>query len=214
MMFTGIIESVGTVSGIALSGGAARLSIEAPIGFWEDVKIGDSIAIDGVCLTAKEMGGAKCAFDVSRETLERSIVGKYKQNAKVNLEKALRLSDRLGGHIVQGHVDAIGGFAGKKTIGENVEMDFDVPKEITRYMVEKGSISINGISLTIARITGGRITIALIPHTLAITNLSALAVSAPVNIECDIIAKYTERLLLPSGGTGVTAGYLKEKGFI
>jgi riboflavin synthase len=213
-MFTGIIQAVGTVADISFSGKAARLFVETPAAFGEDVNIGDSIAVDGVCLTVKEMGDARFAFDVSRESLDCTIIGKYKPKTRVNLEKALRLSDRLGGHIVQGHVDAMGSFAGKKTIGENVEMDFEIPKEIRRYIVEKGSICIDGISLTIARITGNRITVALIPHTLVVTNLSGLAVNAPINIECDIIAKYTENLLLYGKETGITTEYLKDKGFL
>ena len=195
-MFTGIIQAVGSVARMAVSGSSADLTIRAE-GFWGDVKVGDSVAVDGVCLTAKRTSGAECSFDVSKETLDRSIIGRYKKGAKVNLEKALRPSDRLGGHIVQGHVDGVGRYAGKRTVGENVEMDFTLPAGLARYAVEKGSVAVNGVSLTIAKIRGGRITTALIPHTLKATNLSALSANSPVNLECDIMAKYAEKLLAP-----------------
>lgn len=210
-MFTGIIQSVGEMSALVAAGSSAELSIKSA-GFWDDVKLGDSVAVDGVCLTAKKIAGASCMFDVSKETLDRSIVGGYRKGAKVNLEKALRPMDRLGGHIVQGHVDGKGRYLGKKKAGEYMEMEFDLPAGISKYAVEKGSIAINGISLTIAKIRVNRIEVALIPHTLKATNLSGLSVGAPVNLECDIIAKYAEKLLSPSGGVpGAT--FLKGKGF-
>ncbi|MBI3793569.1 MAG: riboflavin synthase [Nitrospinae bacterium] len=196
-MFTGIIQSMGTVARLTAGASSAVLEIKAPPAFWADVNLGDSIAVDGVCLTAKHIAGGACSFDVSRETLDRSIVGKYKTGSKTNLEKALRATDRLGGHIVQGHVDGVGRFAAKKKAGEYMEMDFEIQKPLLRYMVEKGSVSINGISLTVAKITRGKIRIALIPHTLKETNLSLLFPSSPVNIECDIMAKYAEKLLQP-----------------
>ncbi|MBI5179615.1 MAG: riboflavin synthase [Nitrospinae bacterium] len=214
-MFTGIIQATGTVGSIAFSGGAAKLGISAPAGFWEGVNLGDSIATDGVCLTAKEFKGPTTYFDVSQETIDRSIINTYKPNMQVNLEKALAVGDRLGGHFVQGHVDGVGRFEGKRPLGEYVEMDFTIPKELGKYAVEKGSIAINGISLTVAKIHENRITIALIPHTMTVTNLSALTASSPVNIECDIIAKYTEKLLFAGKAqSGIDSDFLKEKGFL
>ena len=213
-MFTGIVQATGTVGAFSLAGKAARLVIDAP-GFWADAAIGDSIAIDGVCLTAREFSGGGAVFDVSKESLDRTIIGGYKPNAAVNLEKALRLSDRLGGHIMQGHVDGLGAFTGKKSIGDNVELDFEIPESIDKYTVEKGSIAINGVSLTVARIAGRRITIAVIPHTLAITNLHALAPGAAVNMECDIMAKYAEKLLLAGRPQSrINETFLKDNGFI
>jgi riboflavin synthase len=200
-MFTGIIQAVGKVARISAAGSSADLTIRAE-GFWDDVKIGDSVAIDGVCLTATRTSGADCAFDVSKETLDRSIIGRYKKGAGVNLEKALRPSDRLGGHIVQGHVDGVGRCAGKRRTGEYVEIDFALPAGLARYAVEKGSVAVNGVSLTIARIKGARMTTALIPHTLNATNLSSLAANSRVNLECDIMAKYAEKLLAPRMGGG------------
>jgi len=213
-MFTGIIQTTGTVASIAHSGGAAKLTIAAP-GFWEGVNIGDSIAVDGVCLTAKEFNGPQCQFDVSQETIDRSTIKTYGINSKVNLEKALAVGDRLGGHFVQGHVDGVGKYEGKRPLGDYVEMDFTIPAGLAKYAVEKGSVSINGISLTVAKIKGTLITIALIPHTMAITNLGELGADSPVNIECDIIAKYTEKLLFANRQqTGIDANFLKEKGFL
>jgi riboflavin synthase len=211
-MFTGIIQAIGEMARMTVAGPSAELTIKSA-GFWDDVKQGDSIAVDGVCLTAKRLTGATCMFDVSKESLDRSIIGGYRKGAKVNLEKALRPIDRLGGHIVQGHVDGVGRYAGKKKAGEYVEMEFMIPPNVSRYSVEKGSIAINGISLTIAKIKGNRIKIALIPHTLKVTNLSALTASSPVNLECDIIAKYAEKLLAPSMGGGMDSSFLKGKGF-
>ena len=219
-MFTGIIETKGTVSSVSHSGGAATLIIEADASFWDDVKIGESIAIDGVCLTVTEMSSKSGNFDVSKETLERAITGRYKSGSVVNLEKALRPTDRLGGHFVQGHVDGVGRFVEKKVIGENVELDFEIPSGLEKYVVDKGSISLNGVSLTAAKIIGNKVTIAVIPHTLLITSLGELQPGDPINIECDVIAKYTEKLLVSRGGSnpdlnkGLNLKTLAEKGFL
>lgn len=211
-MFTGIVQATGKTVSVSHSGNAAKLMLAAP-GFWGDAAIGDSIAVDGVCLTIKTFSGENASFDVSRETLDRSAIGKYISGTRVNLEKALRPMDRLGGHFVQGHVDGLGRFLSKKVIGENVEMDFEIPSAIEKYVVEKGSIAINGISLTVARITGCQITIAVIPHTLTVTNLGDMAAGSVCNMECDIIAKYTEKLLLFDKNRGINEAFLKENGF-
>lgn len=213
-MFTGIVQATGAVNALSLAGKAARLVIDAP-GFWADAAIGDSIAVDGVCLTAKEFSNNSAVFDVSKESLDRTVIGGYKPKTVVNLEKALRPMDRLGGHIMQGHVDGLGTYLGKKIIGDNVELNFEIPETIDRYTVEKGSIAINGISLTVAHIVARQITIAVIPHTLAVTNLHTLTPGTAVNMECDIIAKYTEKLLLSGRPQSrIDEKYLKEKGFI
>lgn len=212
-MFTGIIQATGKTTSVIHSGEAAKLVIDAP-GFWNDTIVGDSIAIDGVCLTIKNIDGSLAAFDVSKETILRSVAGQYAPGTRVNLEKALILSDRLGGHIVQGHVDGLGRFIKTKSSGENVEIEFEIPESIERYVVEKGSIAINGISLTVARIENRTITVAVIPHTLAVTNLSDLLPGSVCNMECDIISKYTEKLLLSNKGSGINETFLKEKGFL
>lgn len=211
-MFTGIIEAKGSVSSMGFSGGAAKIVIEAK-SFWDDAKIGDSIAVDGVCLTITEKNRDNGSFDVSKETLDRSIMGRYKSGVKVNLEKPLRPMDRLGGHFVQGHVDGVGRLLETVKTGENVEMSFEIPEALTRYVVEKGSITINGISLTAATAVGAKIKIAIIPHTLEVTNLLELTPGAKVNIECDIIAKYTEKLLLSSNNKELDLEFLKNRGF-
>ena len=211
-MFTGIIEARGGVTSMSFSGGAAKIVIEAK-NFWDDANIGDSIAVDGVCLTITEKNRDDASFDVSKETLDRSIMGRYKRGVKVNLEKPLRPMDRLGGHFVQGHVDGVGSLLGTSKAGENVEMSFEIPESITRYVVEKGSITINGISLTAATAIGTKVKIAIIPHTLEVTNLLELTPGAKVNIECDIIAKYTEKLLLSSNNKELDLEFLKNRGF-
>ena len=211
-MFTGIIEAKGIVSSMSFSGGAAKIFIDAK-NFWDDAKIGDSIAVDGVCLTVTEKKNDSASFDVSKETLDRSIMSHYHTGVKVNLEKPLRPMDRLGGHFVQGHVDGVGRLLGTARSGENVEMSFEIPEILTRYVVEKGSITINGISLTAATAVGIKIKIAIIPHTLDVTNLLELTPGAMVNIECDIIAKYTEKLLLSSNNKELDVEFLKNRGF-
>jgi riboflavin synthase len=172
------------------------------------------VAVDGVCLTVVEIANGMAAFDVSRETLQRSVMGEYAQGTEVNLEKALLPTDRLGGHFVQGHVDGVGRYIGKTVSGENIEMEFEIPADLTKYVVHKGSISINGASLTAARLDGARVTIAVIPHTLEITCLSRLKPGDKVNIECDVIAKYVEKLILSDESKGISVEFLKEKGFL
>jgi len=212
-MFTGIVSKTGRVVSVSHSGGAARVEINAP-GFWDDLSLGDSVAVDGVCLTVIEIADGMAAFDVSRETLQRSVMGEYAQGTEVNLEKALLPTDRLGGHFVQGHVDGVGRYIGKTVSGENIELEFEIPADLTKYVVRKGSISINGISLTAARLDGARVTIAVIPHTIEITSLSRLKPGDKVNIECDVIAKYIEKLILSDESKGISVEFLKEKGFL
>ncbi|GMT41767.1 MAG: riboflavin synthase [bacterium] len=211
-MFTGIIKAVGKVKSLTLSGASAEIVVEAE-GFWDDAGIGDSISVDGVCLTVTKKSGGRACFDVSRETLDRSVLGGYKPADKVNLEKALLPTDRLGGHFVQGHVDGVGKYRSSDRIGENIELVFEIPKNLTAYVVEKGSIALNGVSLTAASVKGNIIRVAVIPHTLKLTNLSELAPGCPVNVECDIIAKYTEKLALSVRDRELDIGFFKKKGF-
>jgi riboflavin synthase len=191
-MFTGIIEAVGRVREVKPAAGGERIAVDAGALPLADVKIGDSIAVNGVCLTVVVLAGQQVEFDVSRETLE--CTAGFAQGTAVNLEKALRLADRLGGHLVSGHVDGVGSVALFEAAGDNLRLVVDAPREIARYIARKGSVAVNGVSLTVNAVDGTRFEINLIPHTLAATNLHALSVTTKVNIEIDLLARYTERL--------------------
>ena len=191
-MFTGIIETVGCVREVRPAPGGVRIVLDAGALSLADVKAGDSIAVNGVCQTAVALAGQQVEFDVSRETLE--CTAGFAQSAPVNLEKALRLADRLGGHLVSGHVDGVGSVVRFGAAGDNRRLVVDAPREIARYIARKGSVALNGVSLTVNAVDGTRFEINLIPHTLAATNLHALTVATKVNIEIDLLARYTERL--------------------
>jgi riboflavin synthase len=193
-MFTGIIEELGTVRSIEERGENARLVIGAQV-VTEGTNHGDSIAVNGVCLTALDVSKDSFAADVSRETLQRSTLGNLKPGTPVNLERAVTPATRLGGHIVQGHVDARGQFAGVEDHGESWTLKIGFPKEIERYLVFKGSIAVEGISLTIAALADDYFEVAIIPKTWQVTNLSQLKSGDSVNLEVDVIGKYVERLL-------------------
>lgn len=193
-MFTGIIEELGKVRDLEQRGENARLVIEAHI-VTEDTKHGDSIAVNGVCLTALEIQTDSFAADVSEETLARSTLGSLRPGTPVNLERAVTPATRLGGHIVQGHVDARGRFAGVEDHGESWTVRVAFPKEIARYLVFKGSVTVEGISLTIANLAEDYFEVAIIPKTWEVTNLSHLKAGDGVNLEVDVIGKYVERLL-------------------
>ncbi|HEX2269725.1 MAG TPA: riboflavin synthase [Pyrinomonadaceae bacterium] len=193
-MFTGIIEELGAVRSIEMRGENARIVIGARV-VTEGTNHGDSIAVNGVCLTALDIQPDSFAADVSRETLARSTLGNLKPGTPVNLERAVTPATRLGGHIVQGHVDARGTFLGVEDHGESWTLRIGYPKEIGRYLVFKGSVTVEGISLTIAGLTDDHFEIAIIPKTWEVTNLSHLQPGDGVNLEVDVIAKYVERLL-------------------
>jgi len=196
-MFTGIIEELGSVRSIEERGENARLVISARV-VTEGTNHGDSISVNGVCLTALDITNDSFAADVSRETLLRSTLGRLQPGAPVNLERAVTPATRLGGHIVQGHVDARGQFAGVEDHGESWTLRIAYPKEIARYLVFKGSVAVEGISLTIAGLTDDHFEIAIIPKTWEVTNLSHLKPGDEVNIEVDILGKYIEKLLASS----------------
>jgi riboflavin synthase len=196
-MFTGIIEELGRVREIEKRGEDARIIIDART-VTEDSHNGDSIAVNGVCLTALDVKRDSFAADVSKETLFRSTLGNLKQGSPVNLERAVTPVTRLGGHIVQGHVDARGKFLGAEDHGESWTFRFAYPKEIGRYLVFKGSVTVEGISLTIANLTDEYFEIAVIPKTFEVTNFSQLQPGDEVNLEVDVIAKYVERILTTS----------------
>ncbi len=193
-MFTGIIEELGYVREVEMRGEDARIVIEAKL-VTEDIHEGDSIAVNGVCLTALDVQKNSFAADVSRETLNRSTLGRLQAGAPVNLERSVTPATRLGGHLVQGHVDARGEFLGAEAHGGSWTVRIGYPKEIARYLVFKGSVSVEGISLTIAELNEDHFAIAVIPKTWEVTNFSHLKPGDAVNLEADVIAKYVERIL-------------------
>jgi riboflavin synthase len=193
-VFTGIIEELGRVRDVEKRGEDGRIVIEARI-VTEGSKNGDSISVNGVCLTALDVSSDSFAADVSKETLFRSTLGRLQIGSPVNLERAVTPETRLGGHIVQGHVDATGNFISSENHGDSWTFRFAYPNDVARYLVFKGSVAVDGISLTIANLTGEYFEIAVIPKTLELTNFSQLKPGAEVNLEADVIAKYVERML-------------------
>jgi len=193
-MFTGIIEGLGKISSIKSLGQSKNFAIEANFSL-KQTKIGDSIAVNGVCLTAVSLNGNRFEVDVSPETLATSSFNKAKVGDNVNLERALRLADRLDGHIVSGHIDSTGIIIQKKYLGNVIVIDFSIPKAITRYMIKKGSVAVDGISLTINDCTDDSFQVCIIPHTAIASTISLKKKGDTVNIETDMIGKYVERLL-------------------
>lgn len=191
-MFTGIIETKGVVARAERASGGMQLEIYAP-DFGRDMAIGDSIAVDGVCLTIAKFLRGSFVVDVSDETLARATTGELRQGASVNLERALRLSDRMGGHIVTGHVDAVGTLAMRAVAGNAVQYRFTAPAELRDYIIEKGSIAVDGISLTVARVFDDGFGAVVVPHTEASTTLPDKKIGAKVNLEADMFAKYVKR---------------------
>lgn len=189
-MFTGIVEEVGEILGVEEAQGAARLVVDGPL-VTSDAAHGDSIAVNGVCLTVVDVAGSSFTVDVVHETLQRSSLAKIRVGDRVNLERAMQANGRFGGHIMQGHVDGTGTFLGREPSGIT---RFALGSGLARYVVEKGSIAIDGVSLTVASVTDDEFSVALIPTTLEMTTLAALAPGDPVNLEVDIVAKYVERL--------------------
>ena len=193
-MFSGIVADIGTIDRAEERDGGLRLSVSTGALDLSDVQIGDSIAVNGVCLTVVKKAGNTFSVDVSRETLD-CTAGLDEQGAPVNLEKALRLSDRLGGHLVSGHVDGVGEAVTFADLGESWKLVVRAPQVLAKYIAAKGSISINGVSLTINRVNGSEFSVNLIPHTVAMTNLKNLRAASRVNLEVDMIARYVERMM-------------------
>lgn len=214
-MFTGLIEKVGVVRGLSVSGEAGRLAVELGT-LSEGVRPGDSVAIDGACLTATRLSGSVGEFDISAETLHRTTLGGLRPGREVNLERALRAGDRLGGHFVLGHVDDVGVIARLDAQPGQVTLGVTAPRELLAQLIVKGSVAVDGISLTLAGLTDDAFTIAVIPHTLERTTLRKKAVGDRVNLETDMIGKYVWRYLSAAAGTpgkGLTEAFLAEHGF-
>jgi len=196
-MFTGIIQSIGQVLEREEKSGDLRFAIKTHFSQPEKIKLGDSIAMDGVCLTVTDINGDQVKVDVSVETVEKTTVGDWQVNRLLNLEPAMTLQDQLGGHLVSGHVDAIAHCTGRKASARSEIFTFNFPTEFERFIVTKGSITINGVSLTVNTVEGNELSVNLVPHTLEHTNLDQLQAGDAVNIEIDTIARYVDKMLQP-----------------
>lgn len=218
-MFTGIVEAVGTIAGLESSGADQRVTVATGKLDLNDVKLGDSIAVNGICLTAVALPGGGFVADVSAETLQRSTFSALQPGSKVNLEKALTPTTRLGGHLVSGHVDGIGEVIERHNEGRSVRFRIKAPDELARYIAVKGSITIDGISLTVNGVDGAVFELNLVPHTLQETTMHTFVVGQRVNLEVDLIARYLERLLLGEAAakgtsSGISEAFLAKHGFL
>ncbi|HEU5336443.1 MAG TPA: riboflavin synthase [Terriglobales bacterium] len=213
-MFTGLVEEVGRVEKIAQKGGQRRLTVSSGR-LARELKTGDSISVSGTCLTAVEVGARSFAADLAAETWARTSFSRIREGALVNLELPMRADGRFGGHLVQGHVDGTGKFLALDPIpgGNDFWLRLEIPRELERYVVHKGSLAVEGISLTVARLEGTTVTIAIIPHTVEMTNLNSLHPGDPVNLEVDLVAKYVEKMLRGEEGSGLTVERLMAEGF-
>jgi riboflavin synthase len=200
-MFSGLVEGTGTIVAIEERPNGRRFWVEAPTIVNEE-KIGDSLAFDGCCLTLIAIEGGRAAVEAVPETLARTTLGNWQVGRRVNLERAMRLDQRLGGHLVQGHVDGVGTLVSVTPEGDGRRIAIDLPPAVTRFVAEKGSLAVDGVSLTVARAEGARCEIALIPHTLAVTVAGSYAAGDRVNLEVDLIARYLARLVDETGATG------------
>jgi len=194
-MFTGIVQAVGRVASVKPEGRMSAMRVEAAGLDLADVAVGDSIAVDGVCLTVTAIDAKSLCFDVSAETL--AVTAGFRPGAAVNLEKSLRLADRLGGHLVSGHVDAVAEIEAIEDADGNRVLSVRYPTALSPYFARKGSVTMNGVSLTVNTVTGRTFSVNLIPHTLASTNLNLLVAGSRVNLEVDMVARYVERMLAP-----------------
>jgi riboflavin synthase len=220
-MFTGLIAEVGTIANVrrlptGTKTGAAltRITVTGD-SLVSELKIGDSVAVSGVCLTAVEISGAQFSADLAEETLQRTSLARLQIGSLVNLELPARAQDRMGGHVVQGHVDGVGHLLRLEKIkgGEDWRLELEIPPSLTKYVVQQGSITVEGISLTVATIDGGRVEIAIIPHTYQATNLHGLRAGDPLNIEVDVLAKYAEKMAMGSPAARISISELIQRGF-
>lgn len=211
-MFTGLVKDIGVLKELRRTSGGARLVVSlgrlaggaAP---------GDSISVSGACLTAAELDGDRAAFDVVEETLRRTTLGDLRAGSKVNLEAALRAGDALGGHFVTGHVDGVATLRSRNPVGEGAECTFAAERDLLADVVTKGSVAVDGVSLTVAALEEGAFRVALVPHTLRETTLGDLAPGSRVNIETDMLVKAVRRIIQGAGGGGLSEGFLREHGF-
>ncbi len=218
-MFTGIIEAIGTIRALSPKGGDVRVHVETGKLDLGDVKLGDSIAVNGVCLTAVELPGNGFWADVSRETLACSAFIDLKIGSKVNLEKALTPTSRLGGHLVSGHVDGVGEVISREDNARAVQFKIRAPRELAKYIALKGSITVDGTSLTVNGVNGAEFELTIVPHTLGETVMADYHAGRQVNLEVDLLARYLERLLLGDKAaepkaSGLTEGFLAENGYL
>lgn len=218
-MFTGIIESLGTISALKNNGNDIRLTVQVGKLDMSDVRLGDSIATNGVCLTVVDFGPDYYSADVSAETIKLTGFANYGPGAKVNLEKALRVSDRLGGHIVSGHVDGVGEVSKINHHTDYVEIWIKAPDELAKYIAHKGSITVDGVSLTVNQVDGAEFMLWIIPHTLQETVLGDYQVGSKINLEVDVIARYLERLMMGEDAakpekSDISMAFLAEHGFM
>lgn len=215
-MFTGLIEDMGIVRELRRGGSSVRLTVGTKIPISE-LHLGDSVAVNGTCLTVVATGNDSFSADVSPESLERSTLGELSAGSRVNLERALRLSDRLGGHLVSGHVDAIATISERFQDSNAIRFTFRLPAAVNRFVAEKGSVAIDGISLTVNAVTDETFAVAVIPHTLAMTTLQEKKTGDRVNVETDLVARYIARLLRVEGEKAdgsVTLDFLAKHGFL
>ncbi len=210
-----MIEEVGTVQAVRPVAGGRSVAVRAPE-IAAEARAGDSISVNGICLTVEDIAAPELHFHVGAESFARTTAANWQPGRLVNLERAMRAGDRLGGHFVQGHVDCIGRLANRVAEGQTQRFTFTMPREMLRYVVPRGSIAVDGISLTVTGIGEDSFSVAVIPYTLRHTNLQALAVGEAVNIEVDILAKYVERMLTYTAATGgeLTEQFLAEHGFM
>lgn len=217
-MFTGIIEAVGEIAAMTPRGGDVRLLVKTGKLDLSDVKLGDSIAVNGVCLTAVELPGDGFWADVSRETLQRTAFADFKNGSRVNLEKALMPTSRLGGHLVSGHVDGVGHIISREDNARAIQFRIAAPKELARYIAFKGSITVDGVSLTVNEVDGNEFELTIVPHTLSETIMNEYRSGRAVNLEVDQVARYLERLLLGDKAAepkaGLTESFLAEHGYL
>ncbi len=211
-MFTGIVEEMGRVKALRRDAGAARLTISAST-VLDGTVLGDSISVNGVCLTVVDLNASEFSADVAVETLKVTNLGELKAGARVNLERALQLSARIGGHLVSGHVDAVGRIREKREEGNGWRVFIDAPETVLRSVIKKGSIAIDGVSLTVADVDQSGFSFAMIPHTAKLTTLGFKSAGDSVNLESDIIGKYVERLLSGRVENGVSLELLRKTGF-
>ncbi len=216
-MFTGLVQSVGKVYGLKREGGSAQLQISSSL-VNEDLQLGESIAVNGACLTVTAWNNSGFTVDVSPETLKCTTLGLLRANQAVNLERAMRLSDRLGGHLVSGHIDCVA-LVRRRYVDQNaIRFEFGMPPEVMRYLVEKGSVAVDGISLTVNRVEKDMFSVAVIPHSLEMTTLKDCREGSQVNIETDLLGRYVERLLQSKSGSAdnqkVDLDFLAKNGFL